>query len=139
MVAATVSTVAEAAKGCCVLIWNVRNHDETGSWLWICMGTVIVFLMVSQGGFTVNPITDDCRQWKVTGGESLHGGFHTVDGAHAQNERRVLKSRYSVPNETLMQLLGSEVMKTARNAWTAAWISLSALNRSSAQRGETTV
>ena len=56
MVAATVPTVAEAAKDCRVQIWNVRNLCETSGWFWICVGMVIVILMVLSGRPFVNPI-----------------------------------------------------------------------------------
>ena len=49
-----------------VLIWNVKNNDETSGWFWVCMGVVIVFLMVLSNGLPAIPITDDCRRWKVT-------------------------------------------------------------------------
>ena len=112
MVAATVPTVAEAAKNCRVLIWN--DHEVSG-WFWICMGIVIVFLMVLSG---------DCRRWKVTDAQTLHCGVHTFDRARALSERRVLKSGHFIPNETLVQLVRSAVMRIARNAWTAAWFQL---------------
>ena len=38
MVAATLPAVAEAAKDCRVLVWNVRNMCETSGWFWICVG-----------------------------------------------------------------------------------------------------
>ena len=56
MVAATLSAVAEAAKYCRVVVWNVRNMCETGSWFWICVGMVIVILTVLSGRPFVNPI-----------------------------------------------------------------------------------
>ena len=56
MVAATLSAVAEAAKDCRVLIWNVRNLCETSGWFWICVGMVIVILTVWSGGPFANPI-----------------------------------------------------------------------------------
>ena len=49
MVAATLPAVAEAAKDCRVLIWNVRNMRETSGWFWICVGMVIVILMLLSG------------------------------------------------------------------------------------------
>ena len=49
-------TVAEAAKNCRVLIWNVRNMCETSGWFWICVGTVIVILTVLSGRPFANPI-----------------------------------------------------------------------------------
>ena len=56
MVAATLTAVAEAAKDCRVLIWNVRNMCETSGWFWICEGMVIVILTVLSGGPFANPI-----------------------------------------------------------------------------------
>ena len=56
MVAATPSAVAEAAKACRVLIWNVKNMCETNGWFWICVGMVIVILMVLSGRPFANPI-----------------------------------------------------------------------------------
>ena len=38
MVAASFTAVAEAAKDCRVLVWNVRNMCETSGWFWICVG-----------------------------------------------------------------------------------------------------
>ena len=38
MVAATLTAVAEAAKDCRVLVWNVRNMCETSGLFWICVG-----------------------------------------------------------------------------------------------------
>ena len=37
MVATTLTAVAQAAKDCRVLIWNVRNMCETSGWFWICV------------------------------------------------------------------------------------------------------
>ena len=56
MVAATLTAVAEAAKDCRVLIWNVRNMCETTGWSRICVGMVIVILTVLPGGPFANPI-----------------------------------------------------------------------------------
>ena len=42
MVATTLAAVAEAAKDCRELIWNVRNEHETSCWFWICVGMFIV-------------------------------------------------------------------------------------------------
>ena len=56
MVAATLPAVAEAAKDCHVLFWNVRNMCETSGWFWICVGMVIVILTVLSGGPFANPI-----------------------------------------------------------------------------------
>ena len=64
VVAATLSAVAEAAKDCRVLIWNVRNMCETSGW--ICVGMVIVILTVLSGGPFANPISDDCSRQKKT-------------------------------------------------------------------------
>ena len=58
--------VAEAAKYCRVLIWNVRNMCEAGGWFWICVGMVIVILTVLSGGPFANPISDDCSRQKDT-------------------------------------------------------------------------
>ena len=66
MVATTLTAVAEAAKYCRVLIWNVRNMCETSGWFWICVGMVIVILTVLSGGPFANPISDDCSQQKET-------------------------------------------------------------------------
>ena len=66
MVAATFSAVAEAAKDCRVLIWNVRNMCETGGWFWICVGMVIVILTVLSGGPFANPISEDCSRRRPT-------------------------------------------------------------------------
>ena len=66
MVATTVSSVAEAAKDCRVLIWNVRNEHETSGWFWICARMVIAILMVLSSGLSVNPIPDDWSRQKVT-------------------------------------------------------------------------
>ena len=55
MVAATLSAVAEAAKGCRVVIWNVRNMCETSGWFWIYVGMVIVILTLLSGGPFANP------------------------------------------------------------------------------------
>ena len=60
MVATTLTAVAEAAKYCRVLIWNVRNMCETSGWFWICVGMVIAILTVLSGGLFANPISDDC-------------------------------------------------------------------------------
>ena len=57
MVAATLPAVAEAAKYCRVLIWNVRIMCETSGWFWICVGMVIVILTVLSGGPFANPIS----------------------------------------------------------------------------------
>ena len=56
MVAATLTAVAEAAKDCRVLIWNVSNMCETSGWFWICVGLVIVILMVLSGRPFAKPI-----------------------------------------------------------------------------------
>ena len=56
MVAATLPAIAEAAKDCRVLIWNVRNLCETSDWFWICVGMVVVILMVLSGRPFANPI-----------------------------------------------------------------------------------
>ena len=56
MVATTLTAVAEAAKDCRVLIWNVRNMCETSGWFWICVGMVIAILTVLSGGPFANPI-----------------------------------------------------------------------------------
>ena len=64
MVAATLSAVAEAAKDCRVLIWDVRNMCETSGWFWIGVGMVIVILTVLSGGLSANPISDDCSRQK---------------------------------------------------------------------------
>ena len=56
MVAVTLPAVAEAAKDCRVLLWNVRNMCETRGWFWICVGMVIVILTVLSGGPFANPI-----------------------------------------------------------------------------------
>ena len=56
MVATTLPVVAEAAKDCRVLIWNVRNMCETSGWFWICVGMVIAILTVLSGGPFANPI-----------------------------------------------------------------------------------
>ena len=63
--------VAEAAKDCRVLIWNVRNEHETSGWFWICVGMVIAILMVLSGGVSAKPISDHWRRQKVT--RMLHG------------------------------------------------------------------
>ena len=54
--ATTLSAVAEAAKDCRVLIWNMRNMCETSGWFWMCVGMVIVILTVLSGGPFANPI-----------------------------------------------------------------------------------
>ena len=56
MMAATLPAVAEAAKDCRVLIWNMRNMCETSGWFWICVGMVIVILTVLSGGPFANPV-----------------------------------------------------------------------------------
>ena len=56
MVSATLTAVAEAAKDCRVLIWNVSNMCETSGWFWICVGLVIVILMVLSGRPFAKPI-----------------------------------------------------------------------------------
>ena len=66
MVATTLTAVAEAAKNCRVLIWNVRNMCETSGWLGICVGMVIVILTVLSGGPFANSISDDCSRQKET-------------------------------------------------------------------------
>ena len=66
MVAATLPAVAEAAKDCRVLFWNVRNMCETSGSFWICVGMVIVILTVLSGGPFANPISDDCSRQKET-------------------------------------------------------------------------
>ena len=55
--AATLPAVAEAAKDCRVLIFNVRKMCETSGWFWICVGIVIVILTVLLGGPFANPIS----------------------------------------------------------------------------------
>ena len=55
MLAATHTAVAEEAKDCRVLIWNVKNMCETSCWFWICVGMVIVILTVLSGGPFANP------------------------------------------------------------------------------------
>ena len=65
-VATTLSAVAEAAKDCRVLIWNVRNMSGTSGWFWICVGMVIAILTVLSGGLSGNPISDDCSRQKET-------------------------------------------------------------------------
>ena len=67
---ATFSTVAEAAKDCRVLIWNVRKMCETGGWFWICVGMVIPILTVLSGGPFANPISEDCSRQKETDGNA---------------------------------------------------------------------
>ena len=59
MVATTLPVVAEAAKDCRVLIWNVRNEHETSDWFRFCVGMVIAILTVLSGGLSANPISDD--------------------------------------------------------------------------------
>ena len=66
MVATTLTAVAEAAKDCRVLIWNVRNMCETSGWFWICVCMVIAILTVLSGGLFANPISDDCSRQKET-------------------------------------------------------------------------
>ena len=66
MVATTLLAVAEAAKDCRVLIWNVRNMCETSGWFWICVGMVIAILTVLSGRPFANPISDDCSRQKET-------------------------------------------------------------------------
>ena len=71
----TLPAVAEAAKDCRVLMWNVRNMCETSGWFWICVGMVIAILTVLSGGLSANPISDDCpccewcglRAWGLQG------------------------------------------------------------------------
>ena len=66
MVATTLTAVAEAAKDCLVLIWNVRNMCETNGWFWIFVGMVSANLTVLSGGPFANPISDDCSRQKET-------------------------------------------------------------------------
>ena len=56
----------EAAKDCCVSIWNVRNVCETIGWFWICVGMVIVILTVLSGVPSGISISDDCSQQRET-------------------------------------------------------------------------
>ena len=58
--------VAETAKDCRVLIWNVRNVCETNGLFWICVGMVIVILTVLSGAPSGISISDDWSQQEET-------------------------------------------------------------------------
>ena len=62
----TLPAVAEAAKDCRVLIWDVRNMCETSGWFWICVDMVIAILTVLSGGLSATLHPDDCSRQKET-------------------------------------------------------------------------
>ena len=124
MVATTVLVVAEAAKYCRVLIWNVRNEHETSGWFWICVGMVIAILMVLSDRLSANPISTDWSRQKVTDENAAW--------------RRPLRKEL-VEHRTRGGYSRSGQMMSARIVWTAARIIPSAWNVSSAEHSETTV
>ena len=66
MVASILPALAEAAKDCRVLIWNVRNRCETSGWFWTCVGMVTVILMVLSGRPSANPIGHEVGKKRPT-------------------------------------------------------------------------
>ena len=115
MVATTLTAVAEAAKDCRMLIWNVRNMCETSGWFWICEGMVIAILTVLSGGPFANPISDDSSRQKET--DENAAWRRPMKNELKHHERGV---QIRTLRGTLLRLVWIAGMRSARIVWTAA-------------------